>query len=111
VKIERITLRALVDQLRKTRKARSIVYHCGYLPVDRAADEQLDRVAMFLMALSDLGKISLTCRKVGDGQYFYLAKVIEGVKGSDVHGARVLASQMFEQREKYNGRAYRQRST
>lgn len=52
-----------------------IVYHTGFLAVDRAADEGLHKRAAKLAELAEQGQATLAQRRLGVGQYEYLAKV------------------------------------
>jgi hypothetical protein len=52
-----------------------IVYHAGFLAIDRAADDDLDRRATALLTKAETGEVVLTQRRLGAGQYEYIARV------------------------------------
>jgi hypothetical protein len=53
----------------------AIIYHSGFLAIDRKADEDLDRRATMLRFRADRGEAILTQHRLGPDQWEYVARV------------------------------------
>ena len=53
----------------------SVIYHTGFLAIDRRKDDDLDRRAAMLRTKAEHGEAILTQRRLGPDQWEYIAGV------------------------------------
>ena len=83
-----LTLGHLERSLSTAKAGDTIVYHRGYLALDRGAGsrfgdnagEELDHIATALMVMAEAGRVHLVQRRHGPFDYTYLAVMARGAR-------------------------------